>query len=92
MKEERTMYSICIKFKPESGWRSHIREFSDFAEVEDYLNEKWAQWPISVAYVFCDGKFVSKFMTSPAACKRMQAAWQTRGVRALSLMGSYHWR
>lgn len=91
MMEGFTMYRVCVKFKPENGWRSHIREFSDFAEIEDFLNEKWAEWPISVAYVFEGERFVTKYLFSPEKCARMSAAWQARQDKARRLMGNYRW-
>ena len=59
------MYSICIKFTEKSGWRSHVRKFTDYQEAEDYLNEKWPIWPCQIAYVFLDGRCKSIYKCAP---------------------------
>lgn len=83
------MYSVCIKFKPESNWRANVRQFSDFQEVEDYLNEKWPLWPVSHAFVFRDGAFVTKYLFSPEACARMAEGWQRHKEAQRRMYGNY---
>ena len=83
------MYSVCIKFKPESNWRANVRQFSDFQEVENYLNEKWPIWPVSHAFVFEDGRFMQKYLFSPAACERMHDNWERFKERQRRMYGNY---
>lgn len=83
------MYSICIKFKKESNWRPNVRQFSDFQEVIDYLNEKWEVWPVSHAFVFEDGRFKQKYMFSPAACERMHENWERFKANKRRLYGNF---
>lgn len=83
------MFSVCIKFKPESNWRANVRQFSDFQECLDYLNEKWPQWPVSHAFVFEDGRFRQKYLFSPAACERMCENWQRYKESQRRLYGNY---
>lgn len=83
------MYSICIKFKETSGWRAHVRTFTDWQEVEDYLNEKWHVWPVSHAFVFQDGQFKTKYIFSPAQCARLRDGWQAHKESQRRLYGNY---
>lgn len=83
------MFSVCIKFKPETNWRANVRQFSDFQEVLDYLNEKWTLWPISHAFIFEDGQFRQKYLFSPAACERMHESWERQKQRSRRQYGVY---
>lgn len=66
------MYSICIKFKPEVGWRPMCRKFPNLEAAEEAIDEAFKKWDVHHVSVFDDGVFLRCFWYAP---------WKVRAAR-----------
>lgn len=75
------MWSICIKFKPSSGWRPYVRYFDTFLDLTFFVDNAWAKWPIWKVHVFSNGQHVRYWTMCPGeiAERRRKARLQKLG-------------
>lgn len=79
------MYSICIKFKPESGWRAHCREFESQMKAVAYIDEAFQKWPVKHACLFREGNYCRTWTIRPHdEIQRRQAAYNIARGRAVN--------
>lgn len=59
------MYSICIKFKPESNWRPNFRQFESLQGAYNAICEAFDKWPVHHASLFNNGVFERCYWRNP---------------------------
>lgn len=86
------MYSICIKFKDQLGWRPMCRQFEDENSCHSFVNEAFDKWPVKHVSVFLDGKFITCFFMSPRLCGAIRASVEALRRKNQRLYGNYSFR
>lgn len=71
------MYSICIKFKQESGWRPQCRQAATVDEIMDLIGQAFEKWPVKHVSLFDNGVYCRTFFMPPFDVRKaMQSARQ----------------
>lgn len=86
------MYSICIKFKPETNWRPYCRQFSTENECCDFVNEAFDKWRVQHVSVFKDGQFLNCFWLSPRLTADLCNLADKMRYNERRLYGNYNFR
>lgn len=60
-----TMYSLCIKFKDDLGWRPMCRQAHDCNEAMHLTQEAFDKWPVKHVSLFFDGSYLRTFFWPP---------------------------
>ena len=69
------MWSVCIKFKPSTGWRPYVRKFENYTEMSRFIDQAFIKWDVYRAHVFCNNVHMKYFTMAPSdLCERRRKA------------------
>lgn len=60
------MWSVCIKFRPETNWRPIVRQFGDSIEATRFIDECFIKWDVRVGILFFAGNWVRNYFIAPS--------------------------
>lgn len=83
------MFSICIKFKPESNWRPLCRRFDDIDDCKRFIDDAFKKWKVDHCSVFCDGVFMTCYWLSPSLTAALRESAQKLREKRLHLYANF---
>jgi len=86
------MWSICIKFKPITGWRPLVRQFETEDACKGFINDAFDKWKVQHVSVFKDNLFMTCYWMSPRTCAAIRASVENMRRSKQRLYGNYNFR
>ena len=74
------MYSCCIKFKEESGWRPMCRQAATANEIMTIIGDAFEKWPVKHVSLFNDGIYCRTFFMPPFDVRKAMQSVRQRSA------------